>query len=175
MPPEAADIFRTASRAASIMDAGQLEMLVVLEPHMQEVRLPAGAPIYKAGEPSDAIYVIDDGDVRVEVHSHEVDTDTVLEYRGAGSFLGDTGVLAKLPRWTSAYAHTDVLLHRVSADGLRRVYEESPAEGVAILRALSRDTATRAERAARQLADHLADDQPDPEVERLVAAAGAPQ
>lgn len=175
MPSEAADVFRAASRAASVMDAGQLEMLVVLEPHMEQLELPAGTAIYEAGAPSDAIYVIDSGDVRVEVRSQEVDTDAVLEYRGPGSFLGDTGVLAKLPRWTSAYAHTDVRLHRVSADGLRRVYDESPAEGVAILRALSRDTAVRAERAARQLADHLADDMPDPEVERLVAGAVAAQ
>ncbi|MEA2301168.1 MAG: acetaldehyde dehydrogenase / alcohol dehydrogenase [Solirubrobacteraceae bacterium] len=175
MSAEAADIFRSASRAASVMDAGQLEMLVVLEPHMQAITVPAGSAIFRAGDPSDAIYVIDAGDVRVEVRSHEVDTDAVLEFRGPGSFLGDTGVLAKLPRWTSAFAHTDVEAHRVSADGLRRVYEESPVEGLAILRALSRDTAARAERAARQLADHLSDDQPDPEVERLVAGAVAAQ
>jgi acyl-CoA reductase-like NAD-dependent aldehyde dehydrogenase len=175
VPPDAADIFRSASRAASFMDAGQLEMLMVLEPHMQAIEVPAGSAIFKAGEPSDAIYVIDEGDVRVEVHSHEVDTDTVLEFRGPGSFLGDTGVLAKVPRWTSAFAHTDVQAHRVSADGLRRVYQESPAEGLAILRTLSRDTATRAEHAAQQLVEHLADDQPDPEVERLVAGAMAAQ
>jgi acyl-CoA reductase-like NAD-dependent aldehyde dehydrogenase len=163
------------SGAASVMDAWQLGLLSVLEPHMEKVRFERGEAIFRSGEPSDAFYLIDEGEVRIEIPSVEVDTDGVLEFRGPGSFLGDTGVLSKIPRWSSAIAHGPVAAHRVSAEGLVRVYEESPAEGVAILRALGRDMATKMHNATQLLAEHVADAQPDAEVERLVAAAVAAQ
>lgn len=173
--PELDELGRRVSRTLSVMDIGQLELLTVLEPHMKQVSFEAGEAIFSSGEESDALYLIDDGEVRIEVSSGEVDTDGVLEFRGPGSFLGDTGVLSKIPRSTSAIAHGPVLAHRVSAAGLAEVYKQSPAEGVSILRALGRDMATKAHLATQQLAQQIVDELPEPDVELLVAAAVAAQ
>jgi acyl-CoA reductase-like NAD-dependent aldehyde dehydrogenase len=162
-------------RNASVIDIAQIEVLTVLEPHLERVSFHAGDAIFRAGDPSDALYLIDTGEVRIEVVTEEVDTDGVLEFRGAGSFLGDTGVLSKIPRATSAIAQTEVVAHRVTSDGLAQVYKESPVEGVAILRALGRDMALKAHNATRRAVEQIEEELPDPEVERLVSAAVAAQ
>lgn len=163
------------ARNASVIDIAQMELLSVLKPHMEKVQFEPGETIFKTGDPSDALYLIDTGEVRIEVASHEVDTDGVLEFRGAGSFLGDTGVLSKIPRATSAIAHNEVVAHRVRSEGLAQVYKESPTEGVAILRALGRDMAVKAHVATQRLVQQIEDELPDPDVERLVSAAVAAQ
>ena len=67
--------------ATSVLDAVQVQVLAALIPHMEEVRFAAGETIFAAGSAPDAFYIIDDGEVRVEVPLDELDTDTVLEYK----------------------------------------------------------------------------------------------
>ena len=142
----------------SVLDAVQIEVLAALIPHMTEARFGAGETIFTAGSPPDAFYIVDEGDVRVEVPLEELDTESVLEYVGPGSFLGDMGVLAGSNREVSAVAHTDVSAHKVSRDGLRRLLDEDPAEGIEVLRALARNTALKLEGAVHMLAEHAAED-----------------
>jgi CRP-like cAMP-binding protein len=159
----------------SVLDAVQVEVLAALIPHMEEVAFAAGETIFAAGSPPDAFYIVDEGEVRVEVPLQELDTETVLEYVGTGSFLGDMGVLAGTNREVTAVAQTDVVAHKVSRAGLRRVFDEDPAEGIKVLRALARNTALKLEGAVQLLAEHAAQDSRDPEVDRMVAAAQAAQ
>ena len=159
----------------SVLDAVQIEVLAALIPHMTEARFGAGETIFSAGSPPDAFYIVDEGEVRVEVPLEELDTESVLEYVGPGSFLGDMGVLAGSNREVSAVAHTEVSAHKVSRDGLRRLFDEDPAEGIKVLRALARNTALKLEGAVHMLAEHAAEDSRDPEVDRMVAAAQAAQ
>jgi acetaldehyde dehydrogenase/alcohol dehydrogenase len=159
----------------SVLDAFQVELLTALQPYMDEVHFRAGDCLYTEGEPSDAFYIIKEGDVRLQIHSLEVDTDPVLDYRGAGSFIGNDSVLAGLPRWTSAYAETDVAASKISSKGMRRMFDDEPDQGIAVLRALARDTAMRFQWASRRLGEYLASDIPDPVVDRMVAAAVAAQ
>lgn len=159
----------------SVLDAVQVEVLAALIPHMEEVSFAAGETIFAAGSPPDAFYIVDEGEVRVEVPLQELDTESVLEYVGTGSFLGDMGVLAGTNREVTAVAQTDVAAHKVSRSGLRRLFDEDPAEGIKVLRALARNTALKLEGAVQLLAEHAAEDTRDPEVDRMVAAAQAAQ
>jgi acetaldehyde dehydrogenase/alcohol dehydrogenase len=159
----------------SVLDAVQVEVLAALIPHMEEARFAAGETIYAAGSPPDAFYIVDAGEVRVEVPLEELDTESVLEYVGSGSFLGDMAVLSGTNREVTAVAQTDVTAHKVSRAGLRRLFDEDPAEGIKVLRALARNTALKLEGAVQMLAEHAAEDGRDPEVDRMVAAAQAAQ
>jgi acyl-CoA reductase-like NAD-dependent aldehyde dehydrogenase len=159
----------------SVLDAFQVELLTALQPYMDEVHFRAGDCLYAEGDPSDAFYIIKEGEVRLQIRSFEVDTDPVLDYMGARSFIGNDSVLAGLPRWTSAYADTDVTASRVSSQGMRRMLDEDPQQGIAVLRALGRDTALRFQSVSRRLGEYLVSDVPDPLVDRMVAAAVAAQ
>jgi len=159
----------------SVLDAFQVELLTALQPYMEEVQFAAGDCLYAEGDLSDAFFIVKEGDVRLQIHSLEVDTDPVLDYVGAGSFIGNDSVLAGLARWTSAYAETDVLASKVSSPGMRRMLDEDPEQGIAVLRALGRDTALKFRSVSQRLGEHLVSDLPDPEVDRMVAAAVAAQ
>ncbi|MGN6169904.1 MAG: aldehyde dehydrogenase family protein [Solirubrobacteraceae bacterium] len=159
----------------SVLDAFQVEVLTALQPYTDDVRFRAGDCVYSEGDPSDAFYIIKEGDVRLQIHSLEVDTEPVLDYMSAGSFVGNDSVLAGLARWTSAYAETDVTASKVSSKGMRRMFDDDPEQGIAVLRALGRDTALRFRSVSQRLGEYLVSDIPDPAVDRIVGAAVAAQ
>jgi len=156
---------------ATVLDAFGVELLAAIAPIREMVTHPAEHRIFEHGSAADAFYIIDDGEVRLEVPSQDVDTDPVLEILGAGDFLGEEALLGGSPRWASAVANSDVSLVRVDADDLRRLYTESPRDGVAVLRSMGRYTAKRLRTASARVAETLADDAPDPIVDAMVQGA----
>jgi len=164
-----------SSAALSVMDAFQIEVLVPLQPYLEEVSFSEGDVIFEIGSAPEAFYVIDEGEVRLEVPSPEPDTDTTLEFSGFGSFIGEVAFLAGTEHWFTAIAHTGVVAHKVSTQGLRRLYHDNPEDGLKVARALARDTATKLRRTSERMADYLDADAPDPEVEDMVARANAAQ
>jgi len=156
---------------ATVLDAFGVELLAAIHPIREMVEHPAEHRIFEQGSPADAFYIIETGEVRIEVPSKDVDTDPVLEILVAGDFLGEEALLGGSPRWSSAVANTDVALVRVAATDLRRLYKESPADGVAVLRSMGRYTANRLRDASARVAETLADNAPDPIVNEMVAAA----
>jgi len=165
----------TLDPRTSVLNASQVELMAALLPCMETVRFPAGEPVFMAGSPADAFYIVDGGEARVELASDEPDTDAVLEYVGPGAFLGEVAVLAGNARSVSAYAHTDMTVRKVSARGLRRLFDDDPAQGILVIRALARNTALKLEGALEQLAEHVPNDGLDSEVERMVADGNAAQ
>lgn len=155
----------------SVLDALQVELLAGLQPYGEEVRLAAGDRVFGRGEQSDAFYVVDEGEVRLEAHSDELDTDSVFDYVHAGSFLGEVSILGGTPYALSAYAETDVAARRFSTAGLKRLFKEDPETAIDVLRALARNTALQLDRANKRLAEQTADEAIDPEVEDMVANA----
>ncbi len=163
----------TTNTQATVLDAFGVELLAAIHPIREMVQHPAEHRIFEQGSAADAFYIIDEGEVRIEVPSHDVDTDPVLEVLVAGDFLGEEALLGGSPRWASAVANTDVSLVRVAASDLRRLYKEHPQDGVAVLRAMGRYTANRLRDASSRVAETLADNAPDPIVNEMVTAATA--
>lgn len=90
---------------------------------MQPMHVPAGATIFRAGDPSHAVYVIDDGEVAITVH----DGIEVARLH-AGDLFGESGVLETRPRAATATAITatsllvtpaDVFIHAFGMDNDR--------------------------------------------------------
>lgn len=146
-----------------------------LQPYVEERCFPEGTTIFRAGSPGDGCYVIDYGEVRLEVEQPEADTDGVLGYLGPGSFLGELSLLDALPRSASAIAHTDVRARWLSTHALQRLCAEQPALGLAILTHLGQDIAGKLRATNRRVAPALAVSQPDEEVELLISRAVSAQ
>lgn len=146
-----------------------------LSGYMETVAFSAGGCIFRAGSPGDGCYIIDHGTVRLEVARPEVDTEDVLGYLEAGALLGELSVLDRLPRSASAYAETDVSARRIPTEAVEALCARHPAIGCAVLRALGSVAALKLRRATRQLAEHLAPEESDPEVDEMVARAWASQ
>jgi acetaldehyde dehydrogenase/alcohol dehydrogenase len=159
----------------SVLDAFQVELLSALQPYMEDVEFAAGEEIYARGKAADAFYIVDEGDVRLEVPSPEPDSENVLDVRGPGSFLGHDTMLAAMTHASTAVADGRVRGRKVSAKGWRRMLDEDPQQGVAVLRALARQTAINLRAAEQRVAEQLESDAPDPEVEQMVAAGMAAQ
>src|SRR3954454_18316926 len=162
-----------ASVKGSVLDAFEVALIETLKPYMERVQYSAGDTIFRAGEPSESFYIVESGEVSVEMRDEELDTESVLDYLGPGSFLGEVSVLARTPREVNAVAREDVVAQEVSAKGLRRLFDEAPQDGIATLRALARNAALQLEQASAQVSQSLADSAPDPEVDTMVARARA--
>lgn len=167
MPPEDAQ--------STVLDAFGVELLGAIYAICDRVEFAAGDRIFDQDSPADAFYIVNVGQARIEVSTQDIDTDAVLEYAGAGDFLGEEALLGGSTRWASAVADTDIKAVRVTSEALKRLYEDNPKDGVAVLRAMGRYTANRLRAASSRVAETLADDAPDALVDEMVADAVAAQ
>jgi acetaldehyde dehydrogenase/alcohol dehydrogenase len=147
----------------------------VLASRLQIVRFSAGDCILRAGSSAAACYLIEEGEVRIEVGGSELDSATVLTSLGAGSLLGELGLLDGHPCSATAYAQGSVVLRMLSVQDLESLMRSHPGVALSVIRALARDTAQKLRTTTRRLAERLAADSPDPEVDRIVARAAAAQ
>jgi acyl-CoA reductase-like NAD-dependent aldehyde dehydrogenase len=159
----------------SVLDAFQVELLSALTPYMQDVQFKAGDVLYERGRPAESFFIVDSGEVRLEVPTPEPDTDGVLDVRGPGTFLGQDTLLAAATHLSTAVADSDVRARQVDSRGWRRMLDEDPQQGVMILRALARQTAMNLRAAEVRVAEHIESEGPDAEVEETIAAAQAAQ
>ena len=151
-----------------------------LSRYLEPLSLPAGGYIFRAGEVGDGCYIIDSGDVRLELPRAKLDSDgldsePVLAYLRGGSLLGELSLLDRLPRSASAFAEMPVTARRLSAAAIEELSEQHPRIGLAVLRALGRDAALKLRKTNERLAEHLVGDEADPEVDEMVARAWAAQ
>ena len=90
------------------------ETAAALKGRMQAVEFPQGSCLFTAGSPADCCYIIDKGQVRIELDQPEWYGDSVLGYVEAGSILGEVSILDGLPRSAGAYAQTNVQARRIT-------------------------------------------------------------
>jgi acyl-CoA reductase-like NAD-dependent aldehyde dehydrogenase len=154
------------------LDGLAAEERSVLERYLEPVEFPAGTLLFEEGSVGDSCYIIDGGEVRLELARPEVDSDGVLGFLEPGSVVGELSLLDSLPRSASAWSHTDVKARRLSAEAIDRLLDEHPRIGVQVYRALGRDAARKLRSTTKRLAEFAVTD-PDPDVDATVARAQA--
>ncbi len=147
----------------------------VVASYLEAVRFAEGELILDEGAAGDGCYIIDRGRVRIEVRRSHVDTDNVIEVLQPGAFLGELSLLDRRPRSASAVADTDVEAYRFSAEAFEALCCEHPRLGMVLLRELGRDAAQKLRQTTARLATFVVPDEPDPEVDEMVARAAAAQ
>lgn len=104
-----------------------------LEPHelehlakeVEQVNYKAGEVIFHEYDTGDALYVVEEGSVRLWLTDEDVQEVTLAELN-PGQFFGEMAVLDRGERSSSATATVDTHLHRLSSDDFQRFLMEHP-------------------------------------------------
>ncbi len=104
-----------------------------LEPHelehlaaeIDQVDYKAGETIFHEHDHGDALYVLEEGAVRIWVTDEDLEEVTLAELK-PGAFFGELAVLDRGERSSSATAIVDSHLHRLSSDDFQKFLLEHP-------------------------------------------------
>ncbi len=132
--------------------------LARLVPELEEYQCGPGEAVFCQGDPSDGLYLIRSGTVRVAV-TEESGTQTVSILRAPAHF-GETGLLLDEPRAAGATALTPLAVWKLPRERFQALVDEHPRLGLRLAAAL----AERVSVLTRQLGDSR---------EQMVSAARA--
>ena len=104
-----------------------------LEPHelehlaeeVEQVNYKAGEIIFHEYDTGDALYVVEEGAVRIWVTDEDVQEVTLAELQ-PGQLFGEMAVLDRGQRSSSATATVDTHLHRLSSDNFEKFLMQHP-------------------------------------------------
>jgi uncharacterized membrane protein len=112
------------------LDQTELENLAE---SVEQVNYKAGEVIFYENDPGDALYVIDEGGVRIWVHDADVKEVTLSELQ-SGEFLGEMAVLDGGERSANATAIVDSTLHRLRRDDFQKFLLRYPHAASDVIR-----------------------------------------
>ncbi|MGE0703647.1 MAG: Crp/Fnr family transcriptional regulator [Vicinamibacterales bacterium] len=95
------------------------------------LEVPRGQRIYLAGDPSDQIFLLKAGVVKITTGGPE-GSDTILAFLYPGDIFGELAIVDDSPRDHVATAHEDTVLCALNRDMLLQMVRESPALGYQI-------------------------------------------
>jgi CRP/FNR family transcriptional regulator, cyclic AMP receptor protein len=111
-----------------------------LEPHelehlaeeVDQVNYKAGETIFHEHDRGDALYILEEGSVRIWVMDEDVHEVTLAELK-PGDFFGELAVLDRGERSSSATALTDIHLHRLSSDDFQKFLIDHPDASIDVI------------------------------------------
>jgi len=119
----------TAARLLSdcrLFDEVELEALEALGEVAERRTFPAGARVVRQGDPSESLHVVVAGEVQVLVEQGGDQAPLVVDQLGAGSVIGESGVLLESPRGATVRARTAIETLQVARDALLDVLDAHP-------------------------------------------------
>lgn len=144
----------------------------VLENYLQLQTFQQGEHLFREGDSGDAALIIQQGKIRLEFDTDELDTEKVVVTLSDGDMLGELALLDDHKRSLSAVAETDVSVYQFSRKNLSLLVAEHSSLGAKIYAALGRSVAEKLRRTTDSLSDHLSESFPvHPEVNTLVEKA----
>lgn len=118
-------------RLLDAMTPGQMQTMLKMT-RMLEIR--RGQRIYLQGDPSDHIFLLKAGVVRISTATDHDETILALLY--PGDLFGELAIVDDSPRDHIATAHEDVVLCALSRDFVLRMATETPALGYQITKVM---------------------------------------
>jgi len=91
----------------------------------------AGQSVFKAGDPGDSMYIVNEGEVEI------LDGATSLEVVGPGSIFGELALIDDEPRSASAVAKTDCKLVAVDRRRFEFMVTETPFFALAVMKVVA--------------------------------------
>ncbi|HJZ78942.1 MAG TPA: DUF1003 domain-containing protein [Pyrinomonadaceae bacterium] len=111
------------------LDEKELEHLAS---EVDQVNYKAGETIFHEHDRGDALYIVEEGAVRIWVRDEDVHEVTLAELK-PGDFFGELAVLDRGERSSSATAMTDIHLHRLSSDDFQQFLIDHPDAAVDVI------------------------------------------
>src|SRR2546422_6227617 len=133
----AADLTGLSDEAQSL---ARVPLFKSPEPHeleklaeeIDQVNYKAGEVIFHEHDRGDALYVLEEGAVRIWVTDEDVEEVTLAELK-PGAFFGELAVLDRGERSSSATAVTDIHLHRLSSDDFQKFLIDHPDAAIDVI------------------------------------------
>jgi uncharacterized membrane protein len=133
----AAEINNLTDEAKSL---ARIPLFKRLEPHelehlaeeIDQVNYKAGETIFNEHDRGDALYILEEGSIRIWVYDDDVKDVTLAELK-PGDFFGELAVLDRGERSSSATAITDVHLHRLSSDDFQTFLTDHPDAAIDVI------------------------------------------
>lgn len=97
---------------------------------------PEGRALFRAGEPGDAMYLIEEGSVRIHVRDEDGDDVTLAELSG-GDFFGEMAILDGEPRSADATVTERARLAVLSHDDFHSLVRRDPEMAIQMLAAIT--------------------------------------
>jgi CRP/FNR family transcriptional regulator, cyclic AMP receptor protein len=88
-------------------------------------KISAGAVIFRESDDSDALYIVETGQVVISKHI-QGQTDIVLARFNGGDFFGEMGLFDAAPRSATAHAKTDSMLWRLDRKAFQQILSDYP-------------------------------------------------
>src|SRR5712691_12898225 len=125
-----ADLTKLSDEAQSLarvplfkrLEAHELEHLAE---EIDQVNYKAGDTIFNEHDRGDALYILEEGNVRIWVYDEDVKEVTLAELK-PGDFFGELAVLDRGERSSSATAVTDIHLHKLRSDAFQEFLVAHP-------------------------------------------------
>jgi len=132
-----ADLTNLSDEAQSL---ARVPLFKRLEPHelehlaeeVDQVNYPAGETIFNEHDRGDALYILEEGAVRIWVFDEDVKEVTLAELK-PGDFFGELAVLDRGERSSSATAIVDTHLHRLSSDDFQQFLMDHPDAAIDVI------------------------------------------
>ncbi|MCZ7683598.1 MAG: cyclic nucleotide-binding domain-containing protein [Sandaracinaceae bacterium] len=118
-------------RQSRALPRARIDATTALAEAARELRVEAGEPLFRIGDPSGAMIAVIGG--RVDARSADGQRFTF----GAGDMIGGLDTFAGVPRWYEAEAATALTALVLDRDEILDVWEDHPDLGIAMLRAVS--------------------------------------
>lgn len=111
------------------LEPDELERLAT---RVEQVTVAAGETIFLENDKGDALYVVDNGSVRIWILDEDANPVTLAELK-TGDFFGELAVLDRGPRSTNATAIGDSVLHRLSSDDFQQFLIQHPEASIDVI------------------------------------------
>jgi acyl-CoA reductase-like NAD-dependent aldehyde dehydrogenase len=147
----------------------------IVDQYLHPLRFLKDDLILRQGDPGDGCYLIDEGEVRLELEDTETDSDRVLGYVHPGMFLGEFSLLDGEPRSAYAFAHTDVMVRWFSKTDYESLCKEYPQVGIAISNALGRNLTEKLRHYTDRMAEYLFAEDSDASTNEMIESAAEAQ
>ncbi len=109
-------------------------ILIEIAAAIEWLSLPGGAPLFAAGEPSDALYVVLSGCLGVFAPDRAGDRRRFMGRVVAGDTVGEMGLISGRPRSAHVVALRDTELARLPAESFNRIFGAHPSAMLRIAR-----------------------------------------
>ena len=108
------------------------EELEQLAQEVDQVKFDSDETIFNEQDKGDALYVVEDGSVRIWVLDEDMEPVTLKEL-APGEFFGELAVLDRGPRSTNATAIGETTLHRLSSDDFQAFLMKHPDVAIDVI------------------------------------------
>lgn len=109
---------------------------VALAKVIDELAVPTGHTLFQAGDPGDALYIVDEGEIELFIKD-TAGQKIVLTVAGQGDMFGELAMLDSGPRTATALALTDSDVLVLDRDDLVLLFQRRPDAALHMLAALS--------------------------------------